>query len=96
VPDPQLLQAAKDVGGWVFAAVSIALMAGFYVRQISTGALVPGPLLTKALDANDRLVEAMGRVTGSVETLTTQTTTAIRELRDDIRELRQARSPGRD
>ena len=94
--DPTVLKVAADVGGWVLAAVAIATFTFWHLRQIASGALAPGPLLTRALDANDRLVESMGRLTSSVDTLADQTGTAIRELRDDIRELRQARSPRRD
>ena len=87
--DPSTLKAAADVGGWVFAAVAIATILVWHLRQIATAALVPGTLLTRSLDQNDRLLAAMTQLSSSVETLTGRTTDSMRELRDDITELRR-------
>lgn len=86
--DPAALKAIGDAGGWVTLAVVLVAIGTAFFRAVTTGALVPGPTHTRVLDQNDRLNETVTALTRSVETFATQTTGSLRELRDDVAELR--------
>lgn len=82
--DPELIKA----GGWVFAAFELALGLGAFFRAVQTGSLVPGALLMRALDQMDKQIDAQTRLTGAVEAFARETSASIKELRDDVSELR--------
>jgi hypothetical protein len=94
--DPATLEAIARAGGWVFAAISLAAAGLLFFRAVASGQLVPGPVHARVLDQNDRLNEAVAKLTGSVDTFATQTTGTLRELRDDVAELRGLARPRRD
>ena len=98
MPDPATwLTAIKDAGGWV-TAVGIAGIAGWLLyRAVVTGALVPGSIHARALDQVDTLSATLTRITASVDALASQTASSLKELRDDVAELRRTGwSPRRD
>jgi hypothetical protein len=91
MPDPALLKAASDVGGWVTAVIIIAGLLVLLWRALTAGDVVSGVVHRRALDQLDRQGEAMARLTGSLETFSTQTAATLRELRADVDEIRGLR-----
>ncbi|HJT79130.1 MAG TPA: hypothetical protein VJ739_18180 [Gemmataceae bacterium] len=75
------LATARDVGGWVFAAVTLAAVLAWGGRALISGRIVSGKLHERVLDQNDKLSEAITRLTGAVETLADR----IEDLRDAAR-----------
>ena len=63
LPSPAELTALANVGGWLFAAVVLALVIGALIH----GDLVPGWIHKREIALGDKTIELLGQMTAAMD-----------------------------
>lgn len=88
--DPHVIQALANAGGWVFAALVLALGMGGFFWAVTNGKISSGAILERSIGLQEATVPAINGLVASVQILTDLARDQARlldELRRDIREL---------
>lgn len=76
-----LVKLLVDAGGWVTAAITAITLLTYQSRAVQRGDVVAGSIHKRALDANDKLAEAVTGLTNTLNLLSQRVEDALQPRR---------------